>query len=152
MKTGRPTKFKPELVRRILRSVGRGIPISHAARAAGISHQSLINYRRQNPRFEDAMATAISRGIEDRLRVVERATRSTDEAVRLRAATWWLSHSPHSAPFFSESSRVELSGELDGRVAVLVWPHKARDLNMETQTVINEPNNHHIAGTAQDAD
>ena len=107
MKTGRPTKFGPKLARRILRSVAMGVPATHVARAAGLSYQSLLNYQKLHPQFADAMAAAVSRGVEKRLEVVERATRSKDEAIRLRAACWFLEH---TQPAHFARNRIELTG------------------------------------------
>ena len=107
MRIGRPTKFKPELAKRILRSVERGTPATHVARAAGLSYQSLLNYQRLHPHFADAMSRAISRGIEKRLEVIERATRSKDEGIRLRAACWFLEH---TQPAHFARNRIELTG------------------------------------------
>jgi hypothetical protein len=40
---GRPTKFTPPVVKRILRCARRGLPLSLIARAVGVSVQGLIN-------------------------------------------------------------------------------------------------------------
>jgi hypothetical protein len=135
-KTGAPTKFTPRLVKQILRAVGKGVPTSHAARAAGVSFQTVLNFQKQHPKFADSMEKAISKGIVERLNIVERAMKSVDENVALRAAIWHLSHSPHSAQFFSENRRVEFSGELDAKTLVLVWPHQK--LKPEVQVTTDE--------------
>lgn len=124
-KTGRPSKFNRTLVRRVLRCLEKGMPLSLAASAGGVIPGTIGVYRRENPDFDEQCKAAISRGVEARLDVVVKAMESADENVRLRAATWLLSHVPGSAEHFSESRRIELSGELDGKIAVLVWPHAA---------------------------
>jgi hypothetical protein len=149
---GRKTKFNQSLIRRVLRCLERGMPLGLTASAAGVQPGTLGVYRRQHPDFEQNVQQAIAKGIQARLDVVIKAMKSSDENVRLRAATWWLSHAPAAAQHFSESRKIELSGEVDGRVAVLVWPHRApADLKTETQISVNGTNNH-IARTSQDAD
>jgi hypothetical protein len=115
--TGRPTKFTPSTVKRVLNCVRRGMPMRLASEAAAISPATLSNYRTKHPRFAEALRHAIARGVDSRLRVVERALKSQDESIRLRAATWMLEHSPETAPYFSRS-RVELSGPDGAPLAV----------------------------------
>jgi hypothetical protein len=96
----------------------------HAANGAGVSYQSLLNYRRDHPDFEEAIARATAKGIEARLKVVHDALSSPDEAIRLRAACWYLEH---TAPEHFARNRVEVTGKdgapLEGRMLVLTWPH-----------------------------
>jgi hypothetical protein len=110
-KRGRPTKFTASTRRKILANIRRGLPLNHCCVAAGITFQSLCTYRDSDPAFADAIMRATSRGIESRLGIVSRAMRSKDESVRLRAATWWLTHAPAAAPHFSETRRVEMDGQ-----------------------------------------
>jgi len=136
-KPGRKTKFTPELSRRILRLISKGIPVSHATRACGITFQSFRNFQQAYPDFEDKCRNALSAGIRRRVEIVEKCCRSQDEGLRLRAAQWWLTHIPGAAEYFSETRKIELSGELDGRVAVLVWPHHApKDITNESNDSI----------------
>jgi hypothetical protein len=107
-KIGRPSKFTPATVKRIVRSVARGVPLCHAANAAGVSYQTLCTHRSSYPKFADALTAAVSKAVEARLKVVERATRSKDESVRLRASCWYLEH-VHPESF--ARSRVELTGK-----------------------------------------
>jgi hypothetical protein len=122
-KAGRPTKFTKLAQARILRAVERGMPFVHAARAAGMTAQTLFTHRSNNQAFADALAVAQAKGIERQLKIVQHATESSDESVRLRAATWWLTHAPGAAEHFSESRRVEFSG-LPAGIIVIQWPHQ----------------------------
>lgn len=89
---GRPSKLDALAERKILRSVRRGMPLIHAANVAGMSFQTLSSHRSKNTKFADALLKAIAEGVEARLKVIEQATKSADESVRLRSATWWLEH------------------------------------------------------------
>jgi len=124
---GRPTKWCPQVAQAIVSAVEDGCPVTHAARAAGICFQSLCEYRRLYPEFDQQLKEAISRGIQSRIGIVKKAMSSPDLNIALRAATWALTHCPESAPFFAESRRVEIDGELDGRLLVLVWPHNTQN-------------------------
>jgi len=91
-KPGRPTKFSSATRSKILRLAAKGMPLSHVASACGFSHQTLINFRREKPEFESALARAISTGMEKRLSVIESAMDSQDESIRLRSSCWYLEH------------------------------------------------------------
>ena len=124
-KGGRPSKFTPATRRKILKLVGRGMPLTHAANVAGVSYQTFLNYRRDRPGFDEAIGNAIAKGIEARLKVIERATKSPDESIRLRSACWFLEH---TAPEFFARNRVEVTGAnglpLAGAIAVYL-PQKS---------------------------
>lgn len=108
-KMGRPTIWVPDMIERVLGAAARGLPMRHIAAACGFSTNSFLEYRKNHPEFEERLQKAISRGIDSRLRTVLECAESADEAIRLRAATWWLEHSPQCAPLFSRS-RVEVTG------------------------------------------
>ena len=94
----------------IIAAVEDGCPLCHAATSAGVSVQSISNWRESDPDFSEQIKQAVSRGIKARLDIVKRATQSKDEGVALRAATWWLTHVPGAAEHFSESRRIEVTG------------------------------------------
>jgi len=108
---GAPTKYSEEVAEAIVAAVSDGIPALHAAQIAGISFQTLCEYRRVHPEFDQQVKEAISRGIRARLEIVKKAMQSKDENVALRAACWWLSHCPGAAEHFSETRRLEISGD-----------------------------------------
>ena len=116
---GRPSKFTAKTIRRVLRCVEKGMPLCHAASAADVSTQTLSVYRNAHPEFAAALSRAIAKGIEARLEVIEQATQSQDEAIRLRAACWYLEH-VHPESF--ARNRIEVTGAdgqpLTGGVAV----------------------------------
>jgi len=122
---GRPTKFTAQTRKRILRCIRRGMPLTLAASAAGVSYSSLCNFRARSKSFEMSLASAIAKGVNANLEVIEQATRSQDQAVRLRAACWFLEH---TQPQHFARNRLELTGAdgqpLDGRIVFLAWPHQ----------------------------
>ncbi|HEV2210214.1 MAG TPA: hypothetical protein VG167_15660 [Verrucomicrobiae bacterium] len=99
---GRPTKFTPANIRRMLKCAKRGLPLTLVAQAAGISFQTLLNYRKANPRFEDALQRSIAKGTDERLKKIEEAS-----ATDWRAASWLLEH---TMPQYFAKSRLEISG------------------------------------------
>jgi hypothetical protein len=131
-KVGRPSMFSSARTRRvILKAVARGVPLVHAARLAGTCYRSLANYRNSHVEFERELQQSLSLAIQSRLAIVERAMKSKDENIALRAATWWLTHTPGAAEYFSESRRLEVTGKdgepLTARLLVLTWPHNAKE-------------------------
>lgn len=126
-KVGRPSKFTPETRKLILKLIRRGMPLTHAAHAVGMSFPTFQNHRHANPDFDSEIEEARARGIAARLRVIHDATHSADESVRLRAATWFLEH---VAPEHFARNRVEVTGK-DGEplaAAIAVYlPQKGGD-------------------------
>ena len=84
---GRRTLRTPERAKVIAEAIGRGVPIAHAARIAGVSPTCLHDWRAKDAAFEQQIQEAIARGIEARLAVIERASEAGD----WRASAWLLS-------------------------------------------------------------
>ena len=150
---GQPSKRTPRTARLICKLVSDGLPIGKAASVAGLSNSWLCQWRNEDPAFEAQIQQAIAKGIQRRLAVVMSSMESQDESIALRSATWWLTHTPESAKYFSEASRLELSGVDGGPLAqiaiVLQWPHQQplnQSLNQHHDT------DHHIADAAPGAD
>jgi hypothetical protein len=112
-KGGRPTKFTPATVQRILDCVERGVPLTLAASAAGIAYQSLVTYRNAHKDFAAALELAIARGVEKRLAIIVKAADAGD----VSSARWWLEH---VLPQYFSRTRVELEaiGTLEHSFAV----------------------------------
>ncbi|HTV42913.1 MAG TPA: hypothetical protein VMF08_20280 [Candidatus Sulfotelmatobacter sp.] len=102
-KGGRPTKFTPELVKRILKCVERGMPLSLACEAAGIEFCTLQVYRKKHPGFAVRIKKAAAKGAEKRLAKIVAASNSGD----WRAAAWLLEH---TKPEFFARNRLEITG------------------------------------------
>lgn len=103
LKGGRPSKFTPELVKRILKCVERGMPLSLACEAAGIEFCTLQVYRKKHPDFAAHIKAAIAKGVEKRLKKIEDASDAGD----WRAAAWLLEH---CQPEHFSRNRIEVSG------------------------------------------
>jgi hypothetical protein len=135
-KSGAPLKVTPPVEMEYLNLLSKGVPAVHAAQACNVTYQTILNHQRRDQVFEEKVHAAISRGIKERVEIIVSACSSQDESVRLRAATWWLSHVPGAAEHFSESRKVEVTGELDGRVLTIIWPHQKQ--NSETEVLTGE--------------
>jgi hypothetical protein len=121
-KTGRPTVRTQRRARIICNALARGLPACHACACAGISFMTFSTWRTHDDKFRQRIEAAIAKGIDRRLKKIEKA--SADD---WRASAWLLEHCPGAAEHFSKS-RVEVTGpdgeSLPGaQVAVLVWPH-----------------------------
>lgn len=116
---GRPGKFTPKVLRRVLRHARRGLPLTLICKAIGVSTQGLINYRREHPRFEAALQRSIALGMDLRLRKIEQAAQKQD----WRAAAWMLEH---LMPELFAKNRLEVTGAggapLAGVVAIVLPP------------------------------
>ena len=83
---GRPTKLDdPRMRERLIELIGKGVPNVHACAAVGISVPAFVQYRDRNEWFRDELATAIGKGIEARIKIIEAAAEKD-----WRAAAWWL--------------------------------------------------------------
>jgi hypothetical protein len=100
---GRPTKFTPAALRKILRSARRGLPLTLIAKGIGMTTQCLINYRKAHDHFELALQRSIAKGVDARLRKIQEACDAGD----WRAAAWMLEK---SHPEFFAKNRLEVSG------------------------------------------
>lgn len=136
---GRVTKFVPSTVKKFLRCIARGMPQKLAASACGVSQVSICNWKRRDPAFDAAVERAICKGVDSRLRVVEECMKSRDESVRLRSATWFLTHAPACARYFAESNRLEFDGDPLAQIAVIAWPHQ------QPTNLLNDEADDHIA-------
>lgn len=55
---GRPSKYSPEMCRRVHEAGNRGASVSQMARALGVSRQTLENWAKAHPEFLDTYAHA----------------------------------------------------------------------------------------------
>jgi hypothetical protein len=91
---GRPTKFNPPALKRILGCARRGMPLTLVAKAVGVSEMGLRNFRKGNPRFEAALQRAIARGVDSRLRKIEQAAETSDWRTARRSRRGFKSTCP----------------------------------------------------------
>lgn len=73
MPGGRPTKYTPETIEKFLNAVRLGSPLSHACNYAGISFETLCQWRRTYPEFSDSIKLAEGEGVKSCLDVITQA-------------------------------------------------------------------------------
>lgn len=108
---GRPTKYSPEVVKRITDALRGGNTRRAACAAGSISQDTLAVWLRENPDFSDAVEKAEGEAELRNLAVIQDATKTT-----WQAAAWWLERK-HKQDW---SSRVEQTGADGQPVKVIV--------------------------------
>jgi hypothetical protein len=112
------------------------MPMTLTADAVGVSYQALSDYRKRNERFAAALARAIARGADARLKKIETASASGD----WRAAAWLLEH---CQPEHFAKNRIEVTGAdgapLTGVVAVYLPQKDGRNGERPAITVEEPP-------------
>jgi transposase len=86
MPSGRPTKYTPETVQKILEAIRLGSPYYQACNAAGVSHETFCEWRRIYPEFLEAVKEAEGSGVKKWLKVIEEAAANGN----WQAAAWKL--------------------------------------------------------------
>jgi hypothetical protein len=84
-KAGRPTKYEPDTIGRLLVGLADGLPIKSACIIAGIGVSTLADWRERYPDLEEHMAEARERA---RQKMLQRIKRAADDD--WRAAAEWL--------------------------------------------------------------
>jgi hypothetical protein len=84
-KAGRPTKYEPETIERLLAGLADGLPIKSACITAGIGVSTLSDWRERYPELEERMAEAREGARQKMLQRIKRA--GEDD---WRAAAEWL--------------------------------------------------------------
>lgn len=126
---GRPTVRTLPRAKIICNAIGRGLPFTHACAVARISFETFSRWRSSDEKFRAQIDEATAKGVDRRLKVIERATNSQDEAIRLRAACWFLEH---TQPQHFARNRIEISGADGSPLAVgigIYLPQKDGDAN-----------------------
>jgi hypothetical protein len=83
---GRPTKATAERIATIVDAISNGVPITHAARAAGIHRSTLATWRAENPDIAAALEKAEADAVAFHVAVVKKAAASGIWT----AAAWWF--------------------------------------------------------------
>src|SRR5437773_11154093 len=84
-KAGRPTKYSPDTVERLLAGLTDGLPIKSACIIAGIGVSTFSDWREKYPELEERMAEAREKA---RLKMLQRIKRAAEDD--WRAAAEWL--------------------------------------------------------------
>lgn len=115
---GRPSLFSVQIGRQICRYVADGTPLAHAARAVGVSHSTLNDWRQKGlvamadgdyageyARFAQELEIASGRAVASRVRNIKSAGESGD----WRADAWHLERTTED---FRRKQSVEHSGQI----------------------------------------
>jgi len=113
MAVGRPPKYTPYRVQRILAALEQGNPRSAAAQAGGIHRGTLAEWIEQYPAFAGAVSQAEAKA------AMRMLTHVADAAPKdWHAAAWWLERRYPSD--WARVERHELSGEGGGPLTLIV--------------------------------
>ncbi len=116
---GRPTKYKPETVEKILEALRGGNTRRASCAVADVSQDSLALWLRIYPEFAEAVEKAEGKAEAKMVSIIRDASETT-----WQAAAWWLERK-HKAEW---SSRVEQTGADGSPVKVIVeYADKATD-------------------------
>jgi hypothetical protein len=78
-KRGQPTKKNSLAIKRILKVAASGLPLHFCAQAGNITRETLIQWRKQDPQFDQLLQAARLKAVEQRWRRIEKAAKGTEE-------------------------------------------------------------------------
>ncbi|HEX3456841.1 MAG TPA: hypothetical protein VHR97_02710 [Candidatus Baltobacteraceae bacterium] len=143
----RPTKKTPEALEHILETLKYGGTWVMAAAAAGISPDTLVNWRDADPAFSEACAGARARGASELLDRIREEAKTGD----CRYATWLLERiAPNEfgrrmmVGGISGGSPIQIEGDLKAGDAISNNPEALKALHAAVGKI--------IAGTASSSD
>lgn len=116
---GRPTKYIPETVDKILEAVKLGAPLTHACNYAGVSFETFNEWRKRYSEFSERLKEAEGHAVKGWLDKIEAAASSGN----WQAAAWKLERRyPHD---FGRRDRMpvdvsELDADIERELATLV--------------------------------
>lgn len=108
---GRPTKYTPETVKRILEAIKLGVAYVDAANYGGVSFETFNEWRKQYPEFSEAVESASGQAVTACMAKIQKA--ATEGSWQASA---WILERRH--PDRYGRTRVELTGAGGGPVAV----------------------------------
>ena len=85
-KAGRPTKYVPEIIEKILNAIAVGAPFTHACNYAGISFETFNEWRKQYSEFSEQVKEAEGKAVIGWLARIEQAAKDGNWT----AAAWKL--------------------------------------------------------------
>lgn len=86
MPPGRPTKYTPEYIDKILEAIRLGAPLTHACRYANVSFETFNEWRKQYPEFSEQVKMAEGEMVKTCLEQIDTAATSGN----WQAAAWRL--------------------------------------------------------------
>lgn len=98
-KRGRPWKNRPETLERALSAAREGLPLRFCAGLAGVSYQSLNEYRKVDSDFNQRLETAMSEGVQIKFRAILKAGYGTGDTPPKWEALAWALERAHCAEF-----------------------------------------------------
>jgi hypothetical protein len=78
-KRGRPTKKNPLELKRILKVAESGLPLHFCAQAGNITTETLLQWRKEDPSFDQLLQAARLKAVEQRWKRIEKAAKGTQE-------------------------------------------------------------------------
>lgn len=117
-KVGRPTKYTPEIIDKVISAIALGAPFTHACNYAGVSFETFNEWRKQYPEFSEQVKTAEGRAVEGWLSKIEKAASDGN----WQAAAWKLER--RYPEDFGKRERLqldvrEIDSEIERRLAEL---------------------------------
>jgi hypothetical protein len=98
-KRGRPWKNTPATLERALSAAREGLPLRFCAGLAGVSYQSLNEYRKSDSDFDQRLETALSEGVASKFRAILKAGYGNDGVPPKWEALAWALERAHCAEF-----------------------------------------------------
>jgi hypothetical protein len=132
---GRPWKFTSVTRRRLVAVIAKGVPLSFAPGACGVSRSAFFEYRNTHPRFEEAVQRAIGKAIEKNLDRILTAAKNGD----VSSSKWFLEKC--HAKFFSRQA-VELSGPDGEPLAAAIGIYLPQKDGADPKPCLPSPPNH----------
>jgi len=108
-KLGRPTKYNPQVVKKICTAVSEGLPFKYAAALGGITYKTFCEWRKEYSPFCDAIEASVAEGIQTRLRLINSAGEGGDVV----SSRWYLEH---VFPEHYAKTRVDHQHHVEGNI------------------------------------
>ena len=108
---GRPTKYTPDRVKKILEAIKLGVAYIDAANYGGITYETFNEWRKQNTEFSEAVEEAAGQAVVANMAKIQKA--ATEGSWQASA---WILERRH--PDRYGRTRVELTGAEGGPVAI----------------------------------
>lgn len=137
---GRPTKYNPDRVKRILDAIRSGVAYVDAANYAGISYQTFNEWRKEYSEFSDAVEEADGAAMVGLVATIRKAA---TEGKQWQAAAW-LAERRHPDRY-GRTVKTQISGPDGGPVqtqaSVVIVPGTMPDAAAWAQKVASERSN-----------
>jgi Bacteriophage Sf6, terminase small subunit-like len=140
-KPGRPTKYEPETVERLLAGLADGLPIRSACIIAGIGVSTLSDWRDKHPELDERLAEAREKA---RLKMLQRIKRAAEDDWRAAAEFLRLTF-PADYRRASNTQSVEVNTAV--QQAVVCTEEQRMELIAQHKRLFGEADNAKTGGT-----